>query len=660
MFSSYRRVFLLALIMSAFYFVPFFVQGWSTDVWTRFMRIQEWVDAGFPFKETLMMSQNYPFGHEMHWTRPLDWIGYAFAWPFIPQWGLHRALEIMSFYVPLLTFLVGVGGFFYALKGYLTPKAAFLAFWLFFWGYGYAWGQSVVGYFDHHVFHFALLMWVLALCGRYFLKPRELSLMIWAGVLSAIGTWITAEFFINLYFVSVPFVFYWLFANRPLKPLLYYTVAYTVVLLGAMSFDHPISGFLTLDFYRVSLFHVLLGAFNCVGILLLMGFFKVISSTVLRRMIYGALVAVSLLTVLCIAFKDVFIQPLVDPFIKHFWIVYVQEMQPLYNSPAVINEVILPVLVAVGFLVYALMRLKKKETPFILLLVPGVLFYALLTAVHVRTGLSLCVFVLLLQTLFFNLVFFPREKKFWLTVLFLAVYLLGAGVALRGDAILARIKLETFNYYYHRYENDQNYVLPEEMKKDVVKEFERKQNVAKEIEQALVGKKVKSNAVKTNQLLSDRDPLSCSISEEVLEALKKTKDGGAVMMELFQSPEVLWKAGRPIFGGPYHGIISAHKDLFKSFLNRGDFSAVHDIVKKRHVSQIYVQHPRCYGYMFTHPDTGELYPNLDETFYYAVFNQSKKMPDWLELEFYNPKTDEKIFRVVEPQKKSKAKKKALK
>ena len=136
MFSTYRRVFTLALVMAVFYFIPFFVKGWSTDVWIRFVRIQEWAEAGFPWKETLMMSQNYPFGHEMHWTRPLDWIGYAFAWPFIPNWGLHRALEIMSFYVPPLVFFFGLAAFFYGLRGYLTPKSAFIAFWLFFWGVG--------------------------------------------------------------------------------------------------------------------------------------------------------------------------------------------------------------------------------------------------------------------------------------------------------------------------------------------------------------------------------------------------------------------------------------------------------------------------------------------------------------------------------------------
>lgn len=658
MFSTYRRVFLLALVMAVFYYIPFFVKGWSTDVWIRFVRIQEWALAGFPWKETLMMGQNYPFGHEMHWTRPLDWIGYAFAWPFIPNWGLHRALEIMSFYAPLVVFLIGLGGFFYALKGYLTPKAAFLAFWLFFWGIGQSWGQASVGYYDHHVFHFTLLVWTIALTARFFLKPHALSLMIGAGVLTALGTWITAEFFINLYIVSLPFLVYWLFLNRSLKPLAYYTAAYTLTLLAAMSFDHPMAGFWTLDFYRVSLFHVLLGIFNLTAVLALMGFFALVKTSFVRRLIYGVLTGLTLICVLCVAFSDVFIKPLVDPFIHHFWIVYVQEMQPSYNSVSVVPWVILPILLALGFMIYVPFHLKRKETPLICLLIPGVLFYAVIMAFHVRVGISVNAFFVFLSTLFFNCVFFPREKGFKYTLLFVMFYMLLMGSLIRGEHILARIKQGVFDYYYNQYAQNQSIVLPEEMKKDVMAQFNRDQELKEKIVYGnqKPSKKKKSSTKTEEKRLSEKNPPSCTISDEALDVLKQSAVQGAVMMELFRSPEVLWKTGKPVFGGPYHGIIDGHKDLFFSFLDRSDFKRARSVVQKRKVSHIYLQHPGCYGYMFKEPDLNEPYPNLETTFYYTLYDESKAMPDWVQLEFYNENTGEKIFKVVEPKKKTKRKK----
>ena len=657
MFSTYRRVFVLALVMAVFYFVPFFVKGWSTDVWIRFVRIQEWALAGFPWKETLMMGQNYPFGHEMHWTRPLDWIGYAFAWPFIPNWGLHRALEIMSFYAPPVVFFIGLAGFFYALKGYLTPKAAFFAFWLFFWGIGQSWGQASIGYYDHHIFHFTLLVWTIALTARFFLKPHALSLVTGAGVLTALGTWITAEFFINLYIVSVPFFIYWLFFNRSLKPLAYYTAAYTFTLLAAMSFDHPMAGFWTLDFYRVSLFHVLLGLFNLTAVLALMGFFMLVKTTCVRRLIYGVLMGLMLICLLCVAFSDVFIKPLVDPFINHFWIVHVQEMQPTYNTVSVIPWVILPLLLALGFMIYVPFHLKRKETPLICLLIPGLVFYAVMMAFHSRVGISVNAFFIFLGALFFNMVFFPREKGFKYTLLFVVFYMLWIGTFIRGNSVLNRIKQGVFDYYYNQYSQNQSIVLPEEIEKDVVARFNRDQELKEKIvygnqafSQKETVKESKAAEGGASERLSEQAIPSCTISDEALDVLKQSADQGAVMMELFRSPEVLWKTGKPVFGGPYHGIIDGHKDLFFAFFDRPDFKRARAVVQKRKVSHLYLQHPGCYRYMFYHPDLNEQYPNLEKTFYFTLYDESDAMPNWVELVFFNPNTGEKIFKVVEEKK----------
>ena len=85
-FNSYRWVFWLSAVMALFVFVPFYT-NFNTDVWMRFVRIQEWVEAGFPMQETLMQAQNYPYGVQMHWTRFMDIIGYVCAWPFISWLG---------------------------------------------------------------------------------------------------------------------------------------------------------------------------------------------------------------------------------------------------------------------------------------------------------------------------------------------------------------------------------------------------------------------------------------------------------------------------------------------------------------------------------------------------------------------------------------------
>lgn len=44
-----------------------------------------------------------------------------------------------------------------------------------------------------------------------------------------------------------------------------------------------------------------------------------------------------------------------------------------------------------------------------------------------------------------------------------------------------------------------------------------------------------------SERLSEQAIPSCTISDEALDVLKQSADQGAVMMELFRSPEVLWE-----------------------------------------------------------------------------------------------------------------------
>lgn len=630
MFFTYRRVFLTCLIMTIFFYVPFYLLGWSTDVWTRFSRIQEWVAQGFPLKEQLMMGQNFPYGHEMHWTRPLDVIGYIFAWPFIPNYGIKESLEIMSYYVPLLVLLVGVAGFLYALRGYLTPKMMFISFWLFFWGIGYVWGQSTVGYYDHHVFHFTILMWVVALVARSFLKEHKNALMIGAGVLTALGTWITSEFFINSYIVLVPFVFYWLFYNRSLKPAVIYSASYTIFLLAAMSFDHPISGFLTLDFYRVSLFHVLLGAFNTAALAVLMGIFHVFKSTCLRRLIYGVLVASIYAAVLLNFFCEILLVPMADPIVYNVWTKRVSEMEPLYKSTAVFSDGLIIFIVGLIAMIVSLKAHLHKNAPMLLLCSTGLLFYLSIYIFHVRVGISVNVFVILVASLCFNMVFFPRENSARKTFLFLLLYGLFIGGHLRAGMVLERFKEIGMNVYREEFKKNPHADMPDWLKIQLVTE-----------------QKNKKNENTPPEPYKDGDPwvLSCTVSDEVVEVIKKDNQNGGVFVDIFDSPKMLWETDKPLLTGPYHTNVDGFMALFHIMFDRGDFEKAHKIIKERGLTQIYVKNPICSSYIMYDENTKSLKEGVDDTFYVTLWKNKKKVPNWLKLEYHNIRTGEKIYRV---------------
>ncbi|MGN1063370.1 MAG: hypothetical protein ACI4QM_03505, partial [Alphaproteobacteria bacterium] len=488
---------------------------------------------------------------------------------------------------------------------------------------GYIWVQSTVGYYDHHVFHFTLLMWVVALIARSFVRSHQRDLLITAGALTALGTWITAEFFINSYIVLVPFVYLWLVKNHSLKPAVIYSAAYTFFLALAMSFDHPMAGFWTLDFYRASLFHVILGAMNTLALGALVLFFKAVSPSFSRRLIYMALVGSIYASVLLVCFRDILLVPMADPRLYHIWVSKVTEMAPAYNSTEILHGVIIPIVTAILMIVWILKRQIRLLMPMVLLCGTGLLFYAVVFLFHVRVGISTNVFFVLLMSLYFNMVFFPREKGFRQTFCFVLLYCLFIGSALKGHMIAQRIYDLSVQRQRALFNNNSDADIPEWLKLQL--QAEQNQNAEDE---------------------KPQDTFSCVISKEAITHLKEAPVDGGVFTDIFDAPQILWETKRPIVSGPYHTNVSGSMDVFYTLIDRPPFSVARRILTERHLTQVYVKSPYCFRYVFYDEETKKLNEKNEDAFYRVLYDQ-KQIPTWLELTYHNKKTGEKIYRVKE-------------
>ncbi|MDY6407999.1 MAG: hypothetical protein SPL08_04810 [Pseudomonadota bacterium] len=646
MFSSYKRVFWLSVVMSLFVYVPFYVTGFSTDVWTRLARISEWVANGFPLKEHLLMSQNYPFGFELHWTRPLDYIGYIGAWPFIPNWGMKGALEIMAHYVPVLIMLLAVRGFFFGLKGYLTPKMAFLSFWLFFFGIGHAWGQGAIGYFDHHIFHFTILVWSIALIARSFRLKNNKKYIITAGIISGVGTWMTPEFFINSYLLMAPFVWGWFWQNKSLKPAIIYTTSYTILLTIAMTFDHPMDGFFTFDFARTSLFHAILGGLNLL-------IFSLLSWNRIRknkgcRLIYGMLLILLMGMVLLFGFSDVLLTPMVDPMMYHIWTKKVTEMRPLYEDwVGLLIYAILPLLLAFSLLFWCILTRHQRQIPLVLMGIVGTFFYATMMIFHVRVGVSQSAYFIFLGSCYLNITFFPREKSFRRSLIFMIFYLLFIGAFSKGHAALNRFKVWGVGRYLEQYKNDPDLKVPDYLKDafdkaiaDEKAEEETQKNDPKN------GANVSQNTSATKYVEDEK--FSCSGNEKLWEKIKGIKSEGAIFTDIFMAPEVYWETGKPVLGGPYDRNIQGILDLTMIEWDGAPYDKAYELLKKHHVDLLFLQNPKCLSAIYYDDDKKDYKPNLDHYFHGAVYYETKAMPRWLKLEYWDKKTNIKVFRIIDP------------
>ncbi len=622
MFFTYRRVFWLSAVMALFVFMPFHINGFSTDVWMRFVRIQEWMNAGFPMHETLMQGQNYPYGVQMHWTRFMDIIGYACAWPFMSWLGFKKAMEVMAWFVPALTLLIGVRGYFYGLRGYFSPKSAFLSFWLFFYGVGYIWGQSNVGYFDHHVFHFTLLVWVIALILRG-MRFHKMGHYVGAGILAALGTWMTVEFAVIPYFMVLPGLLYWLVKGRSLRAEIAFLNSYTLILLACLLINPPIGGILHIDLCNFSFFYVLLGLF---ALVLLLGL-EIIpvkwKSHWRYRLEWGMLLG-GITGVIFLWFIHPFLgQAFFDAYQYRIWISKVGEMQPLpiyllYSYGAY------PIYLAIIMLSWVFYKnLNNRYAPLVLLTAPALSIYGFIFILYIRTGITVGAFFVFLVSLYVNMTFFPREKSWKDTFLFILSYLVFIACILKGGDLTKRVEEVALKYYYNQYKEDQTVEVPEIFKEAFatrLKQETEKKKPAKE-----------------------KKPYSCSPNEEIFKKLSELKNATAMWTDIFSAPQLLWETGIPVFGGPYHTNIAGLDDLFAVQMDKSPFNRAKEIIFRRGVSHLYVRNPVCERHLFY--KKGKEVALFKESFQYHLFYKTKKLPKWVKLVYENEDTGIKIYEI---------------
>lgn len=74
----------------------------DTDCYMRLVRVEQLAETG-QWYDSVIHRSNYPYGEELHWTRPLDVILLVGAYVFEPWLGFHKGLYAWGFIIsPLL------------------------------------------------------------------------------------------------------------------------------------------------------------------------------------------------------------------------------------------------------------------------------------------------------------------------------------------------------------------------------------------------------------------------------------------------------------------------------------------------------------------------------------------------------------------------------
>ncbi|MBF0307809.1 MAG: hypothetical protein HQL41_19510, partial [Alphaproteobacteria bacterium] len=129
-----RRTLALAALMVAAFQIVLAGSGASPvldgrlldpDCYMRLTRVAWLLDAG-GWWDASMPRSNAPYGEALHWTRPLDLLLAAGAWPLAPLLGLERALFVWGALISPLLLLAALPALSWASRPFLDDRGFLL------------------------------------------------------------------------------------------------------------------------------------------------------------------------------------------------------------------------------------------------------------------------------------------------------------------------------------------------------------------------------------------------------------------------------------------------------------------------------------------------------------------------------------------------------
>lgn len=226
------------------------------DSYMRLVRVTHLYHTGNWFDGTVPRS-NWPYGESQHWTRPADVLLLTGALALKPLLGFDRALFWWGAATAPLLHMAAALALVWAAAPLIQPARRLLVIAAYLvqipiWLYG------IFGRTDHHML--IILVFVLALGGtvRLMIPPVRPRVGLLAGALAGLGLWLSVEF---LAFVAV------IFATQTLawircggtraRTNLWHAVGLLLVTALAVLSEHAPSAWLTAEYDRVSVVHLL-------------------------------------------------------------------------------------------------------------------------------------------------------------------------------------------------------------------------------------------------------------------------------------------------------------------------------------------------------------------------------------------------------------------
>jgi len=304
----------------------------DSDGYFRLMRVAVLLDGGGWYDGSIPNS-NWPFGQDLHWTRPLDALIVLLALPWALAVSMDTALVISGALVsPLLHAVLCLAGV-WVITPLVAGPVRFLAAAALLAQPGVM-AYATAGRADHHVLVLLLSVLAMGTWIRALLRPDRPLWAVWTGLAAAGAIWVSPEALVPLAAIFASGGIAWIVHGSPYEvPNLRLCLALIGGLCIAMVVERPPGEWTIPEYDRISVVHVYMG-------LVAIGFWFVVEvlpgrlATFRGRAFLAGSGAFLTSALLYLPYPGFFLGPgaAMDPWLREFAFGTIAELQPIIGG----------------------------------------------------------------------------------------------------------------------------------------------------------------------------------------------------------------------------------------------------------------------------------------------------------------------------------------
>lgn len=301
----------------------------DVDGYMRAQRVVDLIAGDNSWFDSWVYRANAPFGHSLHWTRPVDAALVALSWPFTWFTELKEAVYVGSYLfgpVMVVSIFFAVA---WAARALLSPGASYLAAAATAFQLGLV-AYNAPGHPDHHGL---ILLFSALLVGHTLrlLQADSRVMAIRAGAVAGLGLWVATEFLFPLAICLVVLLLRWIVAGSGLASLQVFTTSLLGALVVAIALEREPQAWFEFQSDRVSAIHLAMAGLLVISSWL---FGRISAASLRKRLLLASLTGGIAAGILQWLFPGFFLGPVlaIEPSVERFFDEYITELAPTWRS----------------------------------------------------------------------------------------------------------------------------------------------------------------------------------------------------------------------------------------------------------------------------------------------------------------------------------------